>query len=873
MIKATEIAMRTTPVNKTGLASLKAGLLAVIAGVVLAACGGGAETTDTPLPNGIGKTNNTPYTGPVAQDADVLKFQQEFWSNAKTTDRCGNCHNETAGVLPMFVRNDDVNLAYEAALTKVDIDQPSASVIVSQVGGGHNCWVLDDAVCATILTTWIENWLGDAVGGGRQIVLTAPDPRNPDDSRNFPDDATTSGTNGTSFADTVYPVVDEYCSGCHSSGEGQNPFFADPDIVAAYEAAKPKMNLDAPENSRFVKKLQPANPSLPPEQRGEGHNCWDDCESNAREMEAAIRLFAEGIDPTVVNSNLVVSKAMRLTEGVVASGGNRYEDAQIALWEFKTGSGLIAYDSSGVDPAIDLNLSQEVAWYGGWGITTNGGRAQGLTNTSTKVSDIIQESGEFSIEAWVIPANVTQENASIITYSAGSMDRNFTVRQNLYDYNYLLRTSETSLEAVTELLSTPANDEVLQATLQHVVATYHPIDGRRIYVNGDLVSPVDPVPGGTLIDWQNNFAFILGSDASGDNAWEGTIRMAALHRRALTSEQVTQNFDVGVGEKFFLLFDISHQVKNIPETEPSDKSSYILFEVAQYDSYSYLFDKPHFITLDGSAPDGIRIKGLRVAMNGLEAPVGQSYATMDDFLSAQEFVELGQPLSTLGAVLPLEKGPEDDDFFLTFDILSNDSYSRPNDPTLTISPVDLEDKSQIGLRTFDEINATYSEALGIDWTAFSNVNDTYFELRQSLPAIEDIDTFLSSHQVAIAQLAIAYCDALVNVDGNPNLDRGQMFPGFNFDAAPAAAFDPTPIPGSPSNRDLFVVPLINYVMGTGLASQPGYADVYSELAGFSAAGGRPDNLVQRLVDGGSSTRAISKGVCAAMLGNAATLVQ
>ena len=873
MIKATGIAMRTTPVNKTGMASLKAGLLAVIAGVVLAACGGGAETTDTPLPNGIGKTNNTPYTGPVAQDADVLKFQQEFWSNAKTTDRCGNCHNETAGVLPMFVRNDDVNLAYAAALTKVDIDQPSASVIVTQVGSGHNCWVLDDAVCATILTTWIENWLGDAVGGGRQIVLTAPEPRNPDESRNFPDTAATSGTNGASFANTVYPVLDEYCSGCHSSGEGQNPFFADPDIVAAYEAAKPKMNLDAPENSRFVKKLQPANPGLPPEQRGEGHNCWTDCADNAREMEAAIRLFANGVDPTVVDANLVVSKAMHLTDGTIASGGNRYEDAQIALWEFKTGSGLIAYDSSGVDPAIDLNLSQEVTWYGGWGITTNGGRAQGLTSTSTKVSDIIQESGEFSIEAWVIPANVTQEDKSIITYSAGSMDRNFTLRQNLYDYNYLLRTSETSLEAVTELLSTPANDEVLQATLQHVVATYHPIDGRRIYVNGDLVSPVDPIPGGTLIDWQNNFAFILGSDASGDNAWEGTIRMAALHRRALTPEQVTQNFDVGVGEKFFLLFDISHQVKNIPETEPSDKSSYILFEVAQYDSYSYLFDKPHFITLDGSAPEGIRIKGLRVAMNGLEAPVGQSYATMDDFLSAQEFVELGQPLSALGAVLPLEKGPEDDDFFLTFDILSNDSYSRPNDPTLTISPVDLENKSEIGLRTFDEINATYSEALGIDWTAFSNVNDTYFELRQSLPAIEDIDTFLSSHQVAIAQLAIAYCDALVNVDGNPNPDRGQMFPGFNFDAAPATAFDPTPIPGSPSNRDLFVVPLINYVMGTGLASQPAYADVYSELAGFSAAGGRPDNLVQRLVDGGSSTRAISKGVCAAMLGNAATLVQ
>jgi hypothetical protein len=871
MIKATGIAVRTAPIDQTGLRSLKVAILAVVASVVLAACGGGAETADTPLPNGTGNTNNNPYTGPVAQNADVLKFQQEFWSNAKTTDRCGNCHNETAGVLPMFVRNDDINEAYAAALTKVDIDQPSASVVVSQVASGHNCWLEpgNEGICASILTTWIEKWLGEAAGGGRQIVLTAPDPRDPDQSKNFPDDGTTVGTNGRSFADTVYPLLaapNEYCSGCHSSAEGQNPFFADTDIAAAYAAARPKMNLDAPENSRFVKKLQPANPSLPPEQRGEGHNCWDDCESNAREMEAAIRLFAAGIDPTVVDSDLVASKAMRLTDGVIASGGNRYEDAQIAFWEFKRGSGLIAYDTSGVDPAIDLNLSQEVTWYGGWGITTNGGRAQGLTNTSTKLSDVIQESGEFSIEAWVIPANVTQEDASIITYSAGSMDRNFTVRQNLYDYNYLLRTSETSLEAVTELLSTPADDEVLQATLQHVVATYHPTDGRRIYVNGDLVSPVDPVPGGTLIDWQNNFAFILGSDASGDNAWEGTIRLAALHRRALTQEQIVQNFDVGVGEKFFLLFDISHQVKNIPEADPSDQSSYILFEVAQYDSYSYLFDKPHFITLDGSAPEGLRIKGLRVAMNGLEAPVGQTYATMDDFLSAQEFVELGQPLSALGAVLPLEKGPEDDDFFLTFDILSNDSYSRPNDPTLTISPVDLEDKSEVGLRTFDEINATYSEALGIDWTDFSNVNDTYLELRQSLPAVEDIDTFLSSHQVAIAQLAIAYCDALVNVDGNPNPIRGQMFPGFNFDAAPTTAFNAT-------NRDLFVVPLIDYVMGTGLSSQPAYADVYSELAEFSAAGGRPNNLVQRLVDGGSSTRAISKGVCAAMLGNAATLVQ
>jgi hypothetical protein len=58
MTKATGIAVRTIPIDKTGLRLLKAALLSVVASIVLAACGGGAQTTDTPLPNGTGNTNN-----------------------------------------------------------------------------------------------------------------------------------------------------------------------------------------------------------------------------------------------------------------------------------------------------------------------------------------------------------------------------------------------------------------------------------------------------------------------------------------------------------------------------------------------------------------------------------------------------------------------------------------------------------------------------------------------------------------------------------------------------------------------------------------------------------------------------------------------
>ena len=89
--------------------------IAVLAGFVLSACGGGAQTTELPPPPDTGNNGDTPYTGPVARDGDVLKFQQEFWSNARSSDRCGSCHNETVGQLPMFVRHDDVNMAYDEA--------------------------------------------------------------------------------------------------------------------------------------------------------------------------------------------------------------------------------------------------------------------------------------------------------------------------------------------------------------------------------------------------------------------------------------------------------------------------------------------------------------------------------------------------------------------------------------------------------------------------------------------------------------------------------------------------------------------------------------------------------------------------------------
>lgn len=821
-----------------GIAVLRSSLAALSAAVFLAACGGGAGTTENPV------TIVTPpsaYDGPPPATEDVQSFKLNLWDNVQAANRCGGCHTNDVGQLPLFARHDDINFAYEAANTVVNLTQPSDSRLVAKVGGGHNCWLSDAQACADIMTTWIEGWAGEQAAGGRQIVLEAPVEKDPGQSRNY------ANASEANFAALVHgPILEQYCSGCHASGSptAQQPYFADPDVSVAYEAAQSKMDLDAPADSRFVIKLA-----------AEQHNCWDvGCAAAAGEMLAAIQAFADTVPLTAIDPALVNSKALTILDGTVASGGNRYEAVQIALWEFKTGQGTTAFDTSGVEPAINLTLSGNVQWFGGWGITINDGKAQGSTTASKKLYDLIRATGEYSIEAWVIPANVTQEMARIVSYSAGQDARNFTLQQTLYDYQFRHRITETGLNG-DPALATPSADEVLQATLQHVIATYSPVDGRRIYVNGALVTDADPVAGGSLVDWQDTFALVLGNEADGQGLWTGTLRLVAIHNRAFTPAQIVQNFDVGVGEKFFLLFGIE-DIIGVP-------TAYILFEVTQFDSYGYLFTRPHFITLDETQqPEGIPLQGLRIGVNGTEVDVGQAYANLDVSLSASQFEELGQPLSPLGAVIPLEKGPEGDEFFLTFDLLGTQTYVRSENPPLVVTPSDLPQAPRIGVRTFDEINATLAAVTTVD-PEQPDVDATYQSLRQSLPTVENPSAFLASHQVAIAQLAIEYCNALVE----DTALRADYFPGFNFGAQPATAFAGT-------DRDLVIRPLLDRVLGLGVMTQPGYAVVSDELGYAEPVGARPDNLIDRLIAGNNAdTRGIVKGVCAAVAGSAVATFQ
>lgn len=417
--------------------------LAWLAVVTLSACGGGAGTEsnqDDGDSTTAGLISNS--TAP-----EVVAYKEEVWDKLSSQSRCGRCHG-TGGQEPQFVHGDSIETAHAAALTFVrgtqvaNLASPNDSLMVTTIRNGHKqvngksqaCWLATDAACADEIRNFIANWNGDTSGTAAKpkgVQLVAPPIRGAEDSKNFPVDS-------TDFDFWVHnPILEVHCADCHTptASNPQAPFFASNDVNASYLAAQQKIDLLNPANSRFVLRL-----------RDQFHNCWtNDCDADADAMELAITNYANTITATTIDPNLIVSKALKLQppEAIIASGGERHVTSQIALWEFKNEGGnpssAIALDSSGVYPLMPLSLSGSYEWVGGYGVKFIDGKAQATGEASKKLLNNLRSRDEYSIEAWVIPANVAQQNKNIISYSGGPTARNFTIAQNEYHYQFYNR--------------------------------------------------------------------------------------------------------------------------------------------------------------------------------------------------------------------------------------------------------------------------------------------------------------------------------------------------------------------------------------------------------------------------------------------------
>lgn len=163
----------------------------------------------------------------------------------------------------------------------------------------------------------------------------------------------------------------------------------------------------------------------------------------------------------------------------------RLPEGLLSLYTFNEGHGEIVYDRSGVEPSMDLRITPQggVHWLGANnGIEIVRPAIVRSARSPAKLFHGLQATDELSIEVWMTPDDTMQGGpARIISFSGGTVARNFTLGQEGADVEFRLRTPMSGRNGTP--LAVGTSNGLGAGKQAYVVATYKDGIG-RLYVNG-----------------------------------------------------------------------------------------------------------------------------------------------------------------------------------------------------------------------------------------------------------------------------------------------------------------------------------------------------------------------------------------------------
>ncbi len=147
----------------------------------------------------------------------------------------------------------------------------------------------------------------------------------------------------------------------------------------------------------------------------------------------------------------------------------------------------------------------------------------------------LMQSGRLTLEAKLQTASAGQGGpARIVTYSRGTMSRNFTLGQSGNALVFRLRT--TSAEHSGQYRSLLVPQVFDEQRVQHLAVTF---DGSRVRLYVDAQPhPATFGLGGDFSGWGRNHRLVFGDEPAGGRAWEGTLHHVAIYDRALAAEEI-----------------------------------------------------------------------------------------------------------------------------------------------------------------------------------------------------------------------------------------------------------------------------------------------------------------------------------------------
>ena len=237
-----------------------------------------------------------------------------------------------------------------------------------------------------------------------------------------------------------------------------------------------------------------------------------------------------------------VAVALALIASMPGQAAVRVTSGLVAIYDFAGDQGRSVKDRSGVEPLINLRIKDTKSTRRRKGsLEVIGETGLQSEQTAGKLYSAIQKTDAITIEAWVKPANTTQEGpARMVTLSRNMSLRNFTMGQEKNQFVVRFRTTKSSVNGEPSI-STPAGS--VKAAVTHVLYTRARNGRARIYLNGKRV--VEKTIAGSVSNWVSNYRLGLGNELNGNRKWEGTYYLVAFYNRALSAAEVTQNFQAG----------------------------------------------------------------------------------------------------------------------------------------------------------------------------------------------------------------------------------------------------------------------------------------------------------------------------------------
>jgi len=336
-----------------------------------------------------------------------------------------------------------------------------------------------------------------------------------------------------------------------SSFPGENIYNPSSDVV---EAEVGLVNLSAPVNPGAVTadsyKLASASPAINGGIRHKDESPVDFWGSSRDALPdiGANEYPAGSADPPAGEALELPTAGTRVTKGLVS------------LYEFKEKQGREVRDTSGVSDALNLRIKDEsrVSWTEE-GLLIKEPVLISSERPATKIIKACRQSNEITLEAWIRPANVTQDGpARIIGISGSKTQRNITLGQGMHGnrpadlYMARLRTTQTSTNGLPAAVSPPGT---ASNNLTHLIYTRGKNKRAVLYINGQDRGVLDV--DGDFSNWDESMPLLLGDEVSEDRPWLGVLHLCAVYSRALTPAEVLHNYEANYHGDVSLSADFS----------------------------------------------------------------------------------------------------------------------------------------------------------------------------------------------------------------------------------------------------------------------------------------------------------------------------